>query len=242
MDFSPEDLFDACDRVTAAALARAGIEGPPVDALFLAEHGFNLRVEYFEPDDPRGRQYGDRPRPRPRADTVLLREDMSTEAQHLLAARAVARLLVPEVLRKLGVMPDGDNRQAVTHLTGVIAPRLILPSRWFPGDAGRAGYDLFKIKERYATANYETIALRYLDLDEPCVIAIVDDDGTIAVRKSNRFQAPKKLTEAEQSCRALIEESGEPARARGAGWIVWGWPTPGIPFRRMVFRSVPEDV
>jgi hypothetical protein len=146
------------------------------------------------------------------------------------------------VLKKLGVMPDGDNRQAVTHLAGVIAPRLILPSRWFPGDAGRAGYDLFKIKERYTTANYETIAVRYLDLDEPCVIAIVDDDGTIALRKSNRFAAPRKLTEAELACRAKVEDTGEPARARGSGWIVWGWPTPGVPFRRMVFRSVPEDV
>ncbi|MFO0938811.1 MAG: hypothetical protein U0798_20090 [Gemmataceae bacterium] len=243
MDFSPEDLFDACDRITAAALTRAGIEDPPVDALFLAQFGFGFTIEYAEPVDPSQRKYGDRPGTRrAKPNTVLLRDDMTDEAQHLLAARAVARALVPELLRKLGIGAEADNRQAMAHFVGLLAPRLLLPSRWFPGDAGRAGYDVLKLKEKYPTVGYETIALRLLDLDEPCLIAIVDDDGTIAARKSNRFQAPRKLTDAEQRCRAEIERTNEPARTRGSGWVVWGWPTPGVPFRRMIFRSVPEDV
>ena len=243
MDFTPEDLFDACDRITALALKRAGIETPPVDALDLAQHGFNFKIEYVEADDPSLRKYGDRPaKKRPNADTVLLRDDMTVESQHLLAARAVSRVLVPEVLQKLGIAPDGENRQAQGQIVGLIAPRLLLPSRWFPGDVSRAGFDVLKIKEKYVTVGYEMIALRLLELDEPCLIAIVDDDGTIAARKSNRFQAPRKLTETELRCRAEIERTGEPARATGSGWVVWGWPTPGVPFRRMIFRSVPEDV
>ena len=243
MDFTPEDLFDACDRITMDALKRAGIESPPVDALYLARHGFNFKIEYVEADDPSQRKYGDRPtKRRPSSDTVLLRDDMTDESQHLLAARVVARILVPDVLQKVGVAPGGENKQATAQLVGLIAPRLLLPSRWFPGDAGRAGFDVLKIKEKYLTVGFEMIALRILDLDEPCIIAIVDDDGTIFARKSNRFQAPRKLTDAELRCRDEIEKTGEPARTRGSGWVVWGWPTPGIPFRRMIFRSVPEDV
>lgn len=243
MDFTPEDLFDACDRITAAALKRGGIESPPVDALFLAQHEFGFQIEYAEPDDPSQRKYGDPPaKRRPRPDTILLREDMTDESQQLLAARAIARKLVPDVLQKLGLPPDGDNRQALAQFVGLIAPRLLLPSRWFPGDASRAGFDVLKIKEKYPTVGYEMISLRLLELDEPCIIAIVDDDGTVFARKSNRFQAPRKLTDAELRCREIIEETGEPARTRGSGWVVWGWPTPGIPFRRMIFRSVPDDV
>lgn len=242
MDVNPEDLFDAADRITAAALVRGSIESPPVDAIALAG-SYGLRIEYAEAEDPSMRKYGDRPaRRRPSHDTVLLRDDMTEESQHLLAARAVARMLIPDLLKKVGLGPIDEIRQVQSHLIGLIAPRLLLPGRWFSGDAGRAGYDLFQIKERYTTVGYEMIALRLLDLDEPCIIAIVDDDGTVAARKSNRFQAPRKLTDAELRCRAQIEESGEPAQARGSGWRVWGWPTPGIPFRRMIFRSVPEDV
>ena len=75
----------------------------------------------------------------------------------------------------------------------MIAPRLLLPGRWFSGDAGRAGYDLFQIKERYTTVGYEMIALRLLDLDEPCIIAIVDDDGTVAAREVEPFSGSEEV-------------------------------------------------
>lgn len=242
MEFSAEDLFDAVDRLVMSSLSHVGIREAPVDTLRVASEGFHLRIEYAEPEDPHERQYGDRPRRRASADTVLLRDDMTEESQHLLAARAVARRLLPQVLAKLGVNHETENRQANAQLVNMIAPRLLLPTRWFAGDAARAGYDLFRLKEKYTTAGMEMMALRMLDLDDPCLIAIVDDDGTIVNRRSNRFQAPRKLTEAEMTCRELIQESGEPAQAKGSGWIVRGWPTPGVPFRRIVMRSVPEDV
>ena len=40
MDFSPDDLFEAVDRVVADLLPRAGVAGPPVDALHVAEAAF----------------------------------------------------------------------------------------------------------------------------------------------------------------------------------------------------------
>jgi predicted transcriptional regulator len=243
MDFSAEDLYDTIDRIVAAALSRCEMTEPPVDALRLADLGFGFRIEYADPIDPAERRYGDQSKKkRYSPDTIVLRDDMTEESQHLLAARAIARRLLPEILTRLGVHPEADNRQANTQIVSLIAPRLLLPSRWFSGDAGRAGFDLVLIKERYPTVGFETIALRLLDLDDPCVIAIVDDDGTIAARRSNSFQAPRRLTEAEQACRELIVKTGEPAKTKGSGWIVRGWPTPGVPFRRIVMRSIPEDV
>jgi predicted transcriptional regulator len=241
MDFSAEDLFDQIDRQVAALLAHAGATGPPVDAIDLGVTHFGLRVEFAE-DDPEERRYGDQLKRRPSPNTIVLRDDMTVESQQMLAARAIARQLLPRVLAKLGIHPEAENRQANAQIANLIAPRLLLPTRWFPGDAGRAGYDLFEIKAKYPTVGYETIAVRLLDLDEPCVIAIVDDDGTINLRRSNCFQAPKKLTDAEVACRESILQSGEPAKVKGAGWIVRGWPTPGVPFRRIVLRSIPEDV
>jgi hypothetical protein len=243
MDVSQDDLFDAVDRIVIAALARAGISQPPVDALLLAESGFGFQIEFAD-DDPGEREYGQpgRNTRRRSATTILIREDMAEETKHLIAARAVARLLVPEVLKKVGITPGTEQKSATAQLVNLITPRLLLPTRWFSGDAGRAGYDVTAIREKYLTVNAETIALRLLDLDEPCLIAIVDDDGSIVARRSNRFQAPRKLTEAELACKAKIDETGEPARTKGAGWVVQGWPIPGVPFRRIVLRSWPEDV
>ena len=99
------------------------------------------------------------------------------------------------------------------------------------GYARKAGYDLLALKERYPTAGYEMIALRMLELDEPCVIAIVDD-GVVSARRGNRSQATKKLTPAEVLCLERIGREGdpEPQTARRDGWTVRGWPVPSGPF------------
>jgi hypothetical protein len=47
-DFTAEDLFDAIDRAVAALLDRHRIEGPPVDALRLAEEEWNLTIREAE--------------------------------------------------------------------------------------------------------------------------------------------------------------------------------------------------
>lgn len=242
MDFSQDDLFDAIDKAVRDTLQRAGVAEPPVDALALAENAFGLAIEYQEPEENEPRQYGAPPKKRYRPNTIVLRHDQSDEAQHLLAARAVAKQLLPGLYAALGIVPGTENKSADRQLIGLVVARLLLPTRWFAADARKSGWDLAQLKERYPTVGYEMLAWRLLDVDEePCVVAIIDD-GTVAARRSNRFPATKKLTAAEEACHQAVAESGEPARKRTDDWMAWGWPTNGIPFRRIILRAVPEEL
>ena len=63
------------------------------------------------------------------------------------------------------------------------------------------------LQKVFATATTEAVALRLLDLDEPCVIAIVDD-RVVAVRRGNRSAARKKLEPAEQECHGPGDGTG----------------------------------
>jgi hypothetical protein len=246
-DFTQDDLFDAVEKVVRQTLARGDVHQPPVDALDLAQHLFGFTVDYADPvddEDEEPGRYGPRPRPRrrPPPDTILLRPDQSDESQQMVAARAVAGRLVPEVLQSLGIAPGTESKQGRAQLVGLVTSHLLLPTRWFATDARKAGFDLLEVKDKYPTVGYETLALRMLDVaDDPMVIAIVDD-GVVAVRRANRFPVTKKLTEAEQRVVERVAEADGPARVRADGWTAWGWPTPGIPFRRIVVRAAPDEV
>jgi predicted transcriptional regulator len=240
-DFSQDDLFDAIDRAVRTLLDGEGVTDPPVDAITLAQDAFGLSVVEEEPaDEPEHGRFGPRP-PRRRSREVVLRPDQSREAQQAVCARACAKELVPGILAKLGVTPGTENRSAQNQLVGLIAPRLLLPTRWFDRDARRAGFDLFALKERYPTVGYELLILRTLDLDEPAVVAVVDD-GSVSTRRGNRMPATRVLTEAERRCLDRVQAEREPQRVRHDGWTAWGWPIPDGPFNRIVLRSVPDDV
>jgi predicted transcriptional regulator len=240
-EFTADELFEAVDRLVAELLARHGLDAPPVDALALAREAFQLAVRETEPEDePQQGRFGPRP-PRRRGREIVLRMDQSEEGRQAVCARACARELIPDVLSKLGIAPGTENKSAMNSLLGIITPRLLLPTRWFERDARKAGYDLLELKERYSSAGYEVIAARLLDLEEPCVIAVVDD-GVVSSRRGNRAPATKKLTDAEQRCLALVGEGDEPRTVRSDGWTVRGWPIPGGPFNRIILRAVPDDV
>jgi hypothetical protein len=241
-DFSQDDLFEAIDRSVGDLLRRVGIDEPPVDALHLARAAFGFRIEYAEPEDERQGRFGPRPARRPASGTIALRSDQSEESQQVVAARAVAKQLVPPILAKLGVVPGTEHKQAATQLVGLIAPRLLLPTRWFTADARRADFDLFALKDHYPSAGFEMLAFRMLDADdEPSVIAVIDD-GAVTARRANRFPVTRALTQAEQACADRVAETEEPARVRADGWTAWGWPTPGIPFRRIIVRATPDGL
>jgi hypothetical protein len=149
--------------------------------------------------------------------------------------------MVPVILTRLGIAPGTENRSAHSQLVGAIVPRLMLPTRWFERDARKTGYDLAVLKERYSTAGDVMIALRMLDLEEPCVVAVVDD-GIVSTRRGNRVPATKSLTEAERICVEQVGKSGEVQTARRDGWTTRGWPVPTGPFNRIILRSVPDEI
>src|SRR5947208_17058630 len=172
MDFSQEDLFEACDRLVAGLLERAGVTEPPVDALRIAEDHLGIPVEFAEPEeDDRGR---------PRAATrrhsagIVLSPHMTDEQQHTAAAHGIARTLLPDLLGKLDIVPGSESKQAAAHFRSLLASRILVPARLLRAALRNCKYDVPALHEAFATASFETVALRLLDLDQPCVIAIVD--------------------------------------------------------------------
>ena len=240
MDFSSEELFEVVDRLVAGLLERAGVVAPPIDALAIAEDHLGIPVEMVDPaeEDENGRR---RARARPAIPGIVLSPEMTEEQRHKAAADGIARTLLPEILRKLDVPPGGEHTPFAAHVRKVVAGRLLVPTRLFRSTPRACKFDLPALKELFATAAPELIALRWLDLDEPCVVSIVDD-GIVVTRRGNRSPAAKRLEPPEQTCHDRVAELDLPHRIRADGWTVQGWPVSGRAFRRILLRAVPDDV
>ena len=237
MDFSQEEVFDAVDRLVAGLLERAGVTAPPVDALRLAEDHLGLPVAFADPDD----EADDRPARRGPPGGIVLKPYMTDEQQHTVAAHGVARTLLPNLLQRLGVTPGTEGKQAAAHFRALIVPRLLVPTRMFRTAQRECKSDVPALHAAFRTATFETVALRLLDLDQPCVMSVVDD-GVVATRRGNTSAESKKLTPAEQQCLGRVMDLDLPERVRAGGWTVHGWPVPGRPIRRVVLRAVPDDI
>lgn len=240
MDFSQEELVEVVDRLVAGMMERAGITSGPVDALAVAEHHLGIPVEFVEPaeEDDSGRR---RPRSRAPVNGIALTTDMSEEAQQRAAAAGIARLLIPDIFRKLNVPLGAESKSLVAHVRGLIVPRVLVPTRLLRAALRECKYDVPALKAVFSTASMEAVALRLLDLDAPCVIAVVDD-GVVATRRGNQAAVPRQLSAAEQECVERVTELDLPHRARVGEWTAWGWPVPDRPFRRILLRAVPDDV
>ncbi|WP_439629249.1 hypothetical protein [Gemmata sp.] len=239
MDFSQEELVEAVERLVNGLLERAGVAAPPVDALRVAEEHLGIPVEVIEPaeEDEHGRR---RPRARQQTQGVQITDDMTDEQKNKAAAAGIARSLLPEVLKKLGVPLGAEDRSLRTHIASLVVPRVLIPTRLLRAALRDCKYDVPALKTVFATATTEAVALRLLDLDEPCVIAIVDD-AVVALRRSNRFAVPKALEAAERACLAKVAELELPHRVRLDGWTTTGWHVPDRPFQRIILRSVRDD-
>jgi hypothetical protein len=181
-------------------------------------------VQVVEPaeEDEGGRR---RPRARPPGNGITLTTGMSDEQQQKAAATGIANLLLPDVLHKLGIPQGAEGKPFLAHVRGLIVPRVLIPTRLLRAALRDCKYDIPALKRVFATASMEMIGLRLLDLDTPCVIAIVDD-GVVAARRGNQAAVPKGLSAAERECVERVTELDLPHRARAGEWTAWGWPVP----------------
>lgn len=242
MDFTHEDLLEAVERLVTGLLDRAGVTAPPVDALYLAEEHLGIPVEMVEPepDDDGWQRPGRRPRPGRHRAGIVLTPDMTRHQQQRVAAEGIARHLVPEVLRRLGLPADSASRPLVQAIRAALVPRLLIPTRLLRRALRDCKFNVDALAQVFATAAVESVALRLLDLDEPCVVSIVDD-GVVALRRSNRYPVNRRLEPVEQECHDRVAELERPRRVRRAGWTVDGWFVPDRPFRRILLRATRDD-
>lgn len=227
-----ETTLEAIDRSVAELLAAAQVAAPPVDAIDLAQRHLGMVVCLDKRQTQRGRAQrsaGSR--------QIYLRPEPTVERHQWTVAHEIGEHFKPVLLNRLGVEPADAKAMMGESLANLFAHRLLVPTRWFAEDAPEFDYDLPALKQRYATSSHEVLAWRMLDLPEPCIITIVDNDR-IHRRRSNAWPTRRELAPAEAKCQRVVHLHGQAHRQIAGGWTVQGWPVHTQDWKREILRSV----
>jgi Zn-dependent peptidase ImmA (M78 family) len=231
-DLQREEVLSAVDRAVEELLQKAGVEQPPVDAIILAQRHLGMIVCLDRRQPQRGRAQRAAGRPQ-----IFLRPEPSEERHQWTVAHEIGEHLKPSLLQRLGIPPEQTRAMTGESLANLFAYRLLVPTCWFAADARAFEYDLLALKQRYRTSSHEVIALRFLDLPDPCIVTIVDNDR-IHRRRSNAWRTRRELSEPECKCQRQVTLRGEPCVVREDGWTVQGWPVHQEGWKREILRSV----
>lgn len=221
---TPEEVHDAIDRAVVDLLDAAGVSGPPVDAIRLATQHLGLVI----------------PSPRAQAQRGGSTRASSAEQQQWAAAQRIGGHEKAALLERLDVDPQQGRALGGGSLGNLFAERLLVPTAWLVDEARSSGFDLLALKERFATASHEVIAWRLLDLPEPCIVTIVDNDH-VSWRRSNGHRVNREMSAAERRCQQRVHRYGRPDEVNEEGWRVWCWPIHEVDWKREIVRSVLEE-
>lgn len=234
-ELSREDVVAAIEQTVEELLLTAGVAGPGIDAVVLAQRHLGLKVCLERRQRPRGRVK------RGRGDgQILLPPGLSVEQQQWTVAHAIGEHLKPDLLRRLGIPPEQRPALMGESPANLLASRLLVPTQWLQDEVRANGFDLLDLKRRFPTAGHEVIALRLLDLSEPCIITIIDNDHVLR-RRSNAWRVRKELSEPEKQCQRYVSRYSRPNQVRDDGWTVWGWPIHQADWKREILRSVVDE-
>jgi Zn-dependent peptidase ImmA (M78 family) len=232
---SREEVHEAVDRAVADLLEAAGVAGPPVDAIALAQRNLGMVVCLDRTQPQRGRAQRVAGRKQ-----IFLRPEPSEERHQWTVAHEIGEHLKAELLRRLHVEPEQTRALAGESLANLFADRLLVPTPWLADEARACGHDLLELKQRFRSASHEVIAWRLLDLPEPCVITIVDNDH-VHRRRSNALRVNRDLSSPERACQQVVHQQSRPHRLRQDGWTVQGWPIHQADWKREVLRGVLDE-
>ncbi len=232
---SVEEVVGAVDEAVEELLNQAGWDQPPIDTVRLAQRHLGMAVCLDRRQPQRGRAQragGGR--------LIYLRPEPTEERRQWTVAHEIGEHVRPLILRRLGATPAEYSGGAGESLANLFAYRLLAPARWFVHDAPSLRYDLPVLKQRYRTASHEVIAWRMLDLPDPCVITVVDNNH-VTRRRSNAWRITRMLTPTEQKCQQYVNYYSRPRCVQEQGWTVTGWPVHQPDWKREILRSVGEE-
>jgi Zn-dependent peptidase ImmA (M78 family) len=234
-DLSKEEVLQTIDRMVKNLLDRAGIQAPPVDAIALAQNHLGMKVclDQRQPQRGRAQRSGGQKH-------IFLRPEPTEERHQWTVAHEIGEHLKPELLSKLGIEPAQTKAMMGESLANLLAHHLLVPTEWLAFDGPDCLYDVLQLKKRYPTASHEVLALRLLDLPEPCIITIVDNNH-IYRRKSNAWPIRRQLSPPEAQCQKYVNYYSRAHRVRQSGWTVQGWPVHQADWKREILRSVVDE-
>jgi hypothetical protein len=231
-DLARDEVVTVIDRLVDDVLSHAAVTRPPVNAIELAKLlGLQVRV-----DERDGRRVKGRLSSALGLDAKL---EASEEAKQWIAALAIGQRYKKDLMARLDAADDGP-RIAGESLGNLFAYHLLVPASWLADDVKATGYDLLAIKERYRTASHEVIAWRFLDLPEPCIVTIVDNDA-VSRRRSNGVRVTRQLSPPERQCQRYVNHYSRPRTVQAQGWTVQGWPVHRTDWKREILRSTVEE-
>lgn len=234
-DLQRDDVVTAIDQTVEELLEAAGVTAPPVDAIALAQNQLGMVVCLDKRQAQRGRAQRSGGKPQ-----IYLRPEPIEERHQWTVAHEIGEHLKAELLQRLSIAPSETRAMTGESLANLFAYRLLVPSCWFNADARDMDYDLPALKVRYRTSSHEVIALRFLDLSEPCVVTILDN-GHVTRRRSNGPRITRELFAAETKCQEYVHRTSWAKTVRGDGIVVQGWPVHTADWKREILRSVIDE-
>jgi Zn-dependent peptidase ImmA (M78 family) len=231
-DLSRDEVTAAVDRAVQELLEAAGVTAPPVDAIALAQRHLGMIVCLDRRQNQRGRAQRSAGHKQ-----IFLRPEPTEDRHQWTVAHEIGEHLKVALLQRLQLAPEQTRAMAGESLANLFAYRLLVPTCWFAEDAPACGYEVPELKKRYATASHEVIAWRFLDLPEPCIVTIVDNDH-IHRRRSNAWRVRRRLEPAEAACQRYVNYYSRPRVVQENGWTVQGWPVHLADWKREILRSV----
>ena len=231
-DMPREDMVATVDRMVEELLDASKLKQPPVDAIALAQQHLGMVVVLDQRQPQRGRAQRTLGKKQ-----IYLRPEPREERHQWTVAHEIGEHLKSELLQRLGIEPSEARVMIGESLANLFAYRLLVPTCWFADDAKAMDYDLLALKKRYATSSHEVLAWRLLDLPEPCIITILDNEH-ISRRRSNAWPTKRALLPAEEQCWKYVTQHGKPKVVRDDEWTVTGWPVHELEWKREILRSV----
>jgi Zn-dependent peptidase ImmA (M78 family) len=229
-----EDVVAKVDALVEELLAEAGISAPPLDAIALAQKHLGMLVCLDRRQPQRGRAQRAAGRRQ-----IFLRPEPTEERHQWTVAHEIGEHLKSTLLARLRIPPERTRGMFGESLANLFAHRLLVPTCWFAADAPACNYNVLDLKQRYRTSSHEVIAVRLLDLPEPCIITILDNNH-IHRRRSNAWQIRRRLEPAEEQCQRYVHHFSRPKLVQEGGWTVQGWPVHQADWKREILRSVVE--
>jgi len=231
-DLPREDVLAAVDKMVEELLEAARLAQPPVDTIALAQQHLGMVVVLDQRQPQRGRAQRTLGKKQ-----IYLRPEPREERHQWTVAHEIGEHLKSELLERLNIEPAQARAMAGESLANLFAYRLLVPTCWFSEDAKTFDYDLLALKKRYATSSHEVLAWRFLDLPDPCVVTIIDNEH-IHRRRSNAWPTRRVLLPVEERCWRYVTEHGKPTVVRDDEWTVTGWPVHQLDWKREILRSV----
>jgi len=236
-----EEVTAAVDACAADVLWEAGIDGPPINALTIAER-LDLVVTWDLAMPYRGRfvHLAGQDEGRGGQGTIVIGDAERPEREQWAVAHEIGESVAFRVFERLGVSFDESLPTARELVANRMASALLLPRRLFAADGTEHDWDLFELKNRYTTASHELIARRMLDMRPPVVITLCDL-GRPRWRRSNVSSRPPEMLPDERKTWQSVHRSGSPEsefmNAETGLERVQCWPVHEPDWKREILRS-----